>query len=128
MKITTRAGLIGAAALLLIIFALGSIVISREERHIRRNRDIVLHQNLWAMRRAIDFYTVEKGKAPKSLEDVVANGYLLEIPIDPITKSNKTWTIENQAITSESGSETGITDVHSGGAGADANGRLYNQY
>ena len=80
------------------------------------------------MRRAIDFYSVDKNKALVSLRDLVDAGYLREIPIDPLTRSNKTWIIEKQAISSEQGSETWIADVHSGAAGADANGKPYNQY
>ena len=43
------------------------------------------------MRQAIDSYTMDKEKAPQSLDDLVTTGYLREIPSDPVTHSNSTW-------------------------------------
>jgi general secretion pathway protein G len=56
-----------------------------------------------------------KGKAPQTLEDLVTAGYLRQIPVDPMTGSNRTWKlIMEDALTSVNQSEPGIFDVRSG--------------
>ena len=63
----------------------------------------------------IDEYTYDKQKAPQSLQDLVAAGYLRDIPIDPITGSNQTWhIIMEDALQSVNQTEPGIFDVKSG--------------
>ena len=53
----------------------------------------MLFNNLFAMRNAIEEYTYDKQKAPQSLQDMVTDGYLREVPRDPITASNDSWKI-----------------------------------
>ncbi len=43
------------------------------------------------MRAAIDSYTMDKQKAPQSLDDLVQEGYLKSIPEDPMTHTKDTW-------------------------------------
>jgi general secretion pathway protein G len=128
MKRSTKAILISSSVILLAGLAFGLSAIYKYQRHQHRANEVVLQQNLWAMRRAIDFYSVDKNKAPVSLQGLVDAGYLREIPIDPLTNSNKTWIIQNAATSSGQPAETGITDIHSGAKGADASGKPYNQY
>lgn len=128
MKRSTKIILIGSLGILLAGSTFSFIVIRRFEYHQHRAKEVVLQQDLWAMRRAIDYYKTDKEKAPQSLQDLVQAGYLREIPIDRLTKSNKTWVIGNKAESSEQTAKAGITDVHSGASGADANGKPYNQY
>ncbi len=82
---------------------------------IRRSKETVLKQNLFTMRTVIDNYTFDKQKAPQSLQDLVSEGYLREVPYDPMTGSNTTWrTIMEDAMQSVSQSEPGIFDIKSG--------------
>jgi general secretion pathway protein G len=94
----------------------------------RQTKEVVLQQNLWTMRRAIDFYRADRKRPLESLQELIAEGYLREIPVDPITKSNQTWVIERGKESSIPDSSTGIVDVHSGAAGADSNGKPYGKY
>jgi general secretion pathway protein G len=94
----------------------------------RRAKEVVLRQNLWTMRKAVDFYANDKGKRPQSFGELVSAGYLREIPADPFTGSNQTWIIEREKESSVPNTPPGIIDVHSATAGADKNGKLYNQY
>ncbi len=64
--------------------------------HLRRAKEVVLQQNLWTMRRAIDFYWQDREKPPQSLQDLISSGYLREIPLDPVTQSSQTWIIERE--------------------------------
>ncbi len=41
----------------------------------------------------IDEYTVDKQKAPESLQTLVIEGYLRQVPQDPITNSDTTWRV-----------------------------------
>jgi len=71
--------------------------------------------NLFTLRQVIDEYTYDKKKAPQSLQDLVAAGYLQNIPIDPITNSSDTWhTINEDALQAVDQTEPGIFDVKSG--------------
>jgi general secretion pathway protein G len=95
---------------------------------LRGAKEAVLRQNLWVMRRAAEFYANDKGRRPQSLDELVSAGYLREIPADPFTGSNKTWSIEREKGPSAPNTPTGVFDVHSGAAGADKNGKSYNRY
>jgi general secretion pathway protein G len=82
---------------------------------IRRSKETVLKQNLFTLRTVIDNYTFDKQKAPQSLQDLVSDGYLREVPYDPMTGSNTTWrTVMEDSMQSVSQSEPGIFDVKSG--------------
>jgi general secretion pathway protein G len=95
---------------------------------LRRKKEVMLQQNLWTMRKAIDFYANDKGKCPQSFDELVGAGYLRGIPADPFTGSNKTWTIEREKASSVPNTAPGIVEVRSAAAGADRSGKPYNQY
>lgn len=96
--------------------------------NIRRAKEVVLKTNLDEMRRAIDKYTVDKEKAPQSLEDLVTSGYLRAIPVDPITRSSDSWRIEMETETAGPDIPPGIKDVKSGADGVDVEGKAYSEY
>ena len=96
--------------------------------HVRRAKEVVLKTNLDEMRRAIDKYTVDKEKAPQSLQDLVSAGYLRSIPIDPITRSSDTWRTEMETETASADTPAGIKDVRSGAEGTDVEGKTYAEY
>src|ERR1044072_6060028 len=60
---------------------------------IRRSKETVLKQNLFTLRTVIDNYTYDKQKAPQTLQDLVRDGYLRALPMDPITNSTEWRTI-----------------------------------
>ena len=74
-----------------IILILISTAIPIYQQSIIRAREAVLSQNLFSLRSVIDQYTMDKQKAPQSLEDIVQAGYLKSIPYDPMTNSRETW-------------------------------------
>jgi general secretion pathway protein G len=98
-----------------IIVILVSIAIPQYQKALIRSKETVLKNNLFTLRQVIDEYTYDKQKAPQSLQDLVAAGYLRDIPIDPITESNQTWrTVMEDALQSVNQTEPGIFDVKSG--------------
>src|SRR5579871_3113758 len=112
-----------------IIVILVSLAIPQYQKAIIRAKESVLHNNLFTLRNMIDEYTYDKKKAPQSLQDLVAAGYLREIPIDPITGSNQTWrTITEDMLQAVDQTEPGIYDVQSGSDKTGLDGRPYAEY
>jgi len=100
---------------LTIIITVISVAVPLYQKAIIRSKEAVLKQNLFTLRTLIDEYTFDKEKAPQSLEDIVAEGYLRELPLDPFTKKRDTWKVEMEdAMRSVDQREPGIIDVRSG--------------
>lgn len=109
-----------------IIVILVSIAVPAYQKALIRSKESVLHNNLFTLRQVIDEYTYDKKKAPQSLQDLVAAGYLREIPIDPITNSNQTWkTTMEDALQAVDQTEPGIFDVQSGSDKTGLDGTAY---
>lgn len=96
-----------------IIVILITMAIPIYQKSIIRAKESVLHNNLFTLRTVIDNYTYDKEKAPQSLQDLVTDGYLRVIPIDPMTGTNQWKTIMEEASQSVSQAEPGIWEVHS---------------
>ena len=98
-----------------IIVVLITMAIPVYQKSIIRAKESVLKNNLFTIRTVIDNYTYDKQKAPQSLQDLVTEGYLREIPVDPMTASNQGWKVimedATQAVNQDS---PGIFDVRSG--------------
>ncbi|HCC57273.1 MAG TPA: general secretion pathway protein GspG [Solibacterales bacterium] len=98
-----------------IIVILIGMAVPYYQKSILRSRETVLRSNLFSMRSMIDEYSFDKQKAPQTLDDLVHEGYLREMPKDPITNSNDTWRlVMEDAGQSVNQTEPGIFDVHSG--------------
>jgi general secretion pathway protein G len=112
-----------------IMVILISMAIPIYNRSIIRAKESVLKNNLFTMRTVIDNYTYDKQKAPQSLQDLVTEGYLTKIPIDPMTGSNQGWrTVMEDAAQSVSQSEPGIFDVNSGSDKMALDGTAYRDW
>jgi general secretion pathway protein G len=97
-----------------IITILMSVAIPIYQRSIVRAKESVLRNNLQTLRTVIDNYTYDKQKAPQNLQDLVSEGYLQKLPIDPMVGNNQSWrTIMEDAAQSVNQSEPGIFDVKS---------------
>lgn len=98
-----------------ILVILITMAIPIYNRTIIRSKETVLKQNLFTLRTVIDNYSYDKMKAPQTLQDLVTEGYLRDIPVDPMTGSNQTWqVIMEDASQSIDQSQPGIFDVKSG--------------
>lgn len=109
-----------------IIGLLAAIAIPSYVNNIRRAKEAVLREDLHTMREAIDSYTVDKQKAPQSLDDLVQAGYLKTMPVDPITGRSDTWIpAEDDTLSTIDQTEPGIDDVHSGAQATASDGTSY---
>ena len=98
-----------------IIVILITMAIPAYQKSIVRAKESVLKNNLFTMRTVIDHYTYDKEKAPQTLQDLVSEGYLRDVPIDPMTGSNQTWkTIMEDATEAVDQNQPGILNVASG--------------
>lgn len=96
----------------------------------RAAREAALKEDLHVLRNAIDSFTADKQKAPQALDDLVQEGYLRSIPVDPMTQSKDTWVTEkSDTLTSVDQTDSGgIDDVHSGSQEQGSNGQPYNTW
>jgi general secretion pathway protein G len=112
-----------------IIVVLITMAIPIYQKSILRAKESVLKNNLFTIRTVIDNYTYDKQKAPQSLQDLVGEGYLREVPIDPMTGSSQTWkTILEDATQSVNQSEPGIFDIRSGSDKISLDGTSYSDW
>jgi len=105
--------LIELLIVMMIILILTGMAIPKFASAIRNAKEAVLKEDLHVMRVAIDSYTMDKQKAPQSLDDLITDGYLKEVPKDPFTYSKDWVTDTSDSLHSVDQTEPGIDDVHS---------------
>ena len=114
---------------MVIIATLAAIAIPMYMRNVQAAKEAVLREDLRVMRVAINSYTVDKEKAPQSLDDLVTGGYLKAIPKDPVTGRTDTWvTSQTDTLSSIDQTQGGIDDVHSGAQQVGTDGTAYNSW
>ena len=112
-----------------IIGILVSIAVPIYQKSILRTRESVLRNNLFTMRTVLDEYTYDKQKAPQALQDLVTEGYLRDIPVDPMTGTNQSWKIDMEdALRSVNQTEPGIFDIHSSSDKKSLDGTPYSEW
>jgi general secretion pathway protein G len=113
-----------------IILILISVSIPAYQQSVVRARESVLRQNLFTLRSVISQYTLDKQKAPQSLDDLVSAGYIKQLPMDPMTGHNDTWVPEqaDDTLMSADEQEGGIDNVHSGSEAVSTDGTSYNTW
>jgi general secretion pathway protein G len=94
---------------------------------VRQAREEAFRQNLETLNRVIFQYTLDKQKAPKSLEDLHSAGYIKEVPND-IT--GQPWETEedDSTILSLRQTEGGVYGVHSASNKVGSNGKAYSEW
>jgi general secretion pathway protein G len=98
-----------------------SISAPRYVEHVDRARESVLHQNLYGLRDAIDKFQADRARYPATLEELVQERYLRQVPLDPVTESTTSW-----VLVPPKGQRGGaVMDVHSGAPGNGKDGSPY---
>jgi general secretion pathway protein G len=121
--------LVELMVVMLIIGILAAVAIPSFVAAIKSAKEAALREDLHVMRDAIDSYTMDKNKAPQSLDDLVQNGYLKEIPQDPFTHSRDTWvTATDDTYQDLDQTEPGVNDVHSGSQETGSDGQPYSSW
>lgn len=121
--------LIELIVVMMIIAILTAIAVPRFSSAVQHAKEASLKEDLHVMREAIAAYTMDKGKAPQSLDDLVQTGYLRAIPVDPMTQSNSTWVTDtSDSYMDVNQEQSGITDVHSGSSEIGSDGQPYSSW
>ena len=111
-----------------IISILASIAAVSYQRSIWRAREAVLRNDLFALRSSIDQYTLDKQKAPQSLDDLASAGYIKAVPKDPITNAADWVTVQEDSLMAIDQTQPGIVDVHSASSTASTDGTVYSSW
>ena len=121
--------LIELMVVMAIISILLAIALPIYSKSIVRAKESVLRNNLFTLRTMIDEYTIDKQKAPETLQDLVSDGYLRQVPQDPITGSDQTWRlIMEDTPVGGSTSSPGVFDVRSGSDKTALDGTAYSDW
>ena len=112
-----------------LLVVLATIGMPTYQNSVHRAREATLKEDLFRMRDAIDQYYADKTKYPQSLQDLVTDGYLREIPKDPITNSRDTWTtVAAEPDPNNVAAEPGVYDVKSGSEETSLEGTKYSEW
>jgi general secretion pathway protein G len=126
-----RAGftMIELMVVIALIAVLAGMGVAQYRNSVVRTKEAVLREDLFRMRDAIDQYFADKGKYPGGLETLVADGYLRQVPKDPITNSAETWqTVPSEPDPGNAQAEAGIFDVKSGADATSLDGSPYTEW
>ena len=113
---------------LFILIILLSVAMPTYQRSVQHAREVVMEENLWQIRRAIDQYAADKGKLPQTLDDLVNEKYLREKPVDPLNDDKAEWKEIQGEDPNSPDSEQGLKDVRSLAEGENSAGKKYEDY
>jgi len=111
-----------------IIMILMAVAVPMYNQAIVQARESVLRSNLSTLRNVISQYTLDKQKAPQSLDDLVQAGYLRQVPIDPMTRLPNWEVVQEDVMLAVDQQDPGITDVHSASNGTASDGTAYSSW
>ena len=112
-----------------LITILATMGMVQYKNSVQSSREAVLRTDLFRMRDAIDQYYADKGKYPASLDALVSDGYMRNIPEDPIAKSSDSWqTVPAEPEPGNTSGDPGIYNVKSGATGTGLDGSSYSDW
>ena len=112
-----------------VIVILASLSMVQYRNSVRRAEEAALKENLFRMRDAMDQFYADKNKWPSDLSELVSEGYIREVPTDPITKSKDTWRTETaEPDGNNPASSVGIDNVFSGSEETALDGSKYSEW
>jgi general secretion pathway protein G len=110
-----------------IIIILAAIALPQYQKTIMHTRETVLRDNLFKMRSLIDQFAADKGRLPQSLDELVTEGYMREVPVDPMT-NQKDWAITMGDDPNSIDGGQGMTDIHSASEDTSLDGSPYREW
>jgi len=110
-----------------IVIILAAIALPQYQRTIMHAREAVLRDDLHKMRTLLDQYAADKGKLPQSLDDLITEHYVRELPVDPVT-GEKDWTVETGEDPNSTTGESGVTNVRSASPDVSSEGTPYSEW
>ena len=120
--------LIEMVIVMAIVMILLSIAVPNYTSSVQRAKDSVMRQNLFTMRQLIYEFTLDKQRAPQSLDEIKEAGYMKEIPVDPCTHQKDWVTEQEDVLLSADQTQPGITNIHSNCALRSSDGTPYSEF
>ena len=121
--------LIELMIVMVIITILAGIGLAVYGNSVRTAKEATLRENLFRMREAIDQYHADKNRYPATLEALVEDKYIRQVPVDPFTQSVDTWqTTMADPEPGNPSAEPGIYNVKSGAEGTGLDGTPYSEW
>jgi general secretion pathway protein G len=111
-----------------IIMILVAVAVPIYNQSIIRSREAVLRQDLFTLRSVISQYTLDKQKAPQSLDDIIQAGYLRQLPNDPMTGQANWEVVQEDVLLAVDQQDPGISDVHSASNTNASDGTAYSSW
>jgi general secretion pathway protein G len=112
-----------------LVIILASIGMTQYRNSVTRAEEAALKENLFRLRDAMDQFYADKNKWPADLNELVSEGYIREVPTDPITKSKDTWqTSQAEPDANNPASAGGIDNIHSGSDRTSLDGQPYAEW
>ena len=105
-----------------------SIAVPIYKTSLLKSREAVLRQDLFTLRSLISQYTLDKQKAPQSLDDLIQGGYLKVIPKDPMTNEPNWEVVQDEVLLTVDQQDPGINDVHSASSSTATDGTAYSSW
>src|SRR5919106_6892925 len=110
-----------------VIIILAAITLPQYQKTIMHTREAVLKDDLRKFRSLIDQFAADKGRLPQSLDELVSEGYMREVPVDPFT-GQKDWAITTGEDPNSLDGGSGLTDVHSSSTEVSTEGTAYSEW
>lgn len=113
-----------------VIGILVAIIVPNYKYHVARAKEVVLKENLYHIRDAINKFYQDKNKYPTALEDLIIFKYIRMIPIDPITRKANWELVHFEPEESEDFDPEiadSIIDVRSAAEGSTLDGTPYKE-
>jgi general secretion pathway protein G len=117
--------------MMIVIIIMGillSIALPIYNQALVRSREAVLRNDLFELRKLISQYTLDKQKAPQSLDDLVQGGYIKIIPKDPMTNEANWEVVQEDVLLTVDQQDPGIDDVHSASSANSSEGTAYSSW
>jgi general secretion pathway protein G len=111
-----------------IMVILISIALPIYSQSVLRSREAVLRNDLFELRSLISQYTLDKQKAPQSLDDLVTAGYIKVIPKDPMTNEANWEVVQEDVLMAVDQQEPGISDLKSASSATGTDGTAYSSW
>jgi len=112
-----------------ILAMLATVGIVGYRRHTRAAKEAVLKEDLFQLNHCLEQFRADKGKYPTAIGQLRDQGYIRDIPVDPMTQSKDTWQAEFETPDPDSpDAEVGIFRVRSGSTDMGENQVPYNEW
>lgn len=121
--------LIELVAAMTILAILATVGIVGVRKHHRSAREAVLKEDIFQLNDCLNQYMADRGRYPDDIKSLQEQGYIREVPIDPMTGSSTTWIAELESHDPDNpDGEVGVYRVRSGSTEIGDNGIPYNDW